>query len=129
LLDGAITPVVLWVADARSSNTVSLVVAISWASLLRASLSGESNLAIAGSVEAISVVTAVSWASIQSTIISSPTSIALAGEVVVRANSVSRASVGADLGGAISTFEPRVAVANSVCAETSIRAVAGACLD
>lgn len=105
------------------------MVAISRAGLLRASLASPANFAITSAIEAISVVTAVAGARVESAIISSPAGIASAGEVVTGADTVSRAAVGANLSGAITTLETRVAMANTIIAESSIRAIAGASLD
>jgi len=117
------------VANTRSTNAIPLVVAVCRAGLLGTSLAGESELAIACSVEAISMVTAVAWTGVQRAVISSPAGITCASEVVRRANTVSGASIGADLNRTIMTLETWVAVANTVVAESCVGAVVRAGLD
>lgn len=116
-------------ADALATNTVALVAAVGRAGLLRACLPCESNLAIAGSIKAIAVVAAVAWASIKGTVVPSPAGFTRAGKVVLGANSVARTSIWANLLRAIPTLKTRIAVAHTIVAEASIRAIVQACLN
>ena len=97
-----------------------MVVAVGWASQVRASLSGVSDLTVAGTVEAVAVVRAVAGARVERAVVASPASIALASEVVLRANTVAGAVIRANLGGAILALEAGVAVADTVVTEARV---------
>lgn len=113
-------------AHTGTSDAIALMIAISWAGLLRAGLSSPSDFAVASSIETISVIVAVAGAGSSGTVVSGETSVALAGGVGRKTGSMTRASVRADLGGTVLAFITGIAVAHTILAESSIATVAWA---
>lgn len=94
---GTVSSRELWVAHARPTHAVPLVVAVGRAGQVRAGLAGEANFTVARSIEAVPVVAAVTGAGVERAIVTREPVLALAREVVPCADTVTGAIVWAHL--------------------------------